>query len=155
MVETNSGSPGDRRLSSWKEIAAFFGRDERTVKRWETVRGLPVRRVPRGTRSSVFAYQRELEDWLHGATPAITDGVEAAAAESQAANRLTVYVTAASSHPGKRYETYTENGLEAYYWANDKITCTVVGDLPQAQMQVVAKGVYQQLCGKPDPAGRS
>lgn len=88
MVETNSGSPGDRRLSSWKEIAAFFGRDERTVKRWETVRGLPVRRVPRGTRSSVFAYQRELEDWLHGATPAITDGVEAAA--SQAANRLTV-----------------------------------------------------------------
>jgi anti-sigma factor RsiW len=75
--------------------------------------------------------------------------------QNQAANRLTVYVTAASSHPGKRYETYTENGLEAYYWANDKITCTVVGDLPQAQMQVVAKGVYQQLSWKPDPAGRS
>ena len=37
-----------RRLKTWKEIAAFFDRDERTVKRWEATRGLPVRRVPNG-----------------------------------------------------------------------------------------------------------
>ncbi|MBL8594759.1 MAG: hypothetical protein JNK01_18895, partial [Devosia sp.] len=42
-----------RRLNSWKEIAAFFGKDERTVKRWESIRGLPIRRVPGGTRTSV------------------------------------------------------------------------------------------------------
>jgi hypothetical protein len=28
-----------KRLDSWKEIAAFFGRDARTVKRWEEERG--------------------------------------------------------------------------------------------------------------------
>jgi TolB-like protein len=57
--------PG-RRLDSWKEIAAFFGRAERTVKRWETDRGLPVHRVPGGGRSAVFAYSDELAEWLKG-----------------------------------------------------------------------------------------
>jgi TolB-like protein len=53
-----------KRLDSWKEIAAFLGRAERTVKRWETERGLPVHRVPGGGRSAVFAYSDELADWL-------------------------------------------------------------------------------------------
>ena len=55
-----------RRLDSWKEIAAFFGRAERTVKRWETDRGLPVQRVPGSGRGSVFAYTDELAEWLKG-----------------------------------------------------------------------------------------
>lgn len=55
-----------KRLDSWKEIAAFLGRAERTVKRWETERGLPVHRVPGGGRSAVFAYSDELADWLKG-----------------------------------------------------------------------------------------
>jgi tetratricopeptide (TPR) repeat protein len=55
-----------KRLDSWKEIAAFFGRAERTVKRWETERGLPVHRVPGSGRASVFAYSDELADWLKG-----------------------------------------------------------------------------------------
>ena len=42
------------------------------------------------------------------------------------------------------------DNLDAFYWANDKITCTVVGDLPEAQMQAVAKKVYQQLTWRPD-----
>jgi tetratricopeptide (TPR) repeat protein len=54
----------NRRLDSWKEIAAFFGRDERTVKRWEKERALPVHRVPGGVRSGVFAYTDELSQWL-------------------------------------------------------------------------------------------
>lgn len=54
----------DRRLRSWKEIAQFFGKDERTVKRWEVQRGLPVHRVPGGSRTSVYAYAHELEEWL-------------------------------------------------------------------------------------------
>lgn len=53
------------RLNNWKEIAAFFGRDERTVKRWERLRGLPVRRVPGGRRGPVYAYRDELAAWLH------------------------------------------------------------------------------------------
>jgi tetratricopeptide (TPR) repeat protein len=55
-----------KRLDSWKEIASFFGRAERTVKRWESERGLPVHRVPGGGRSAVFAYCGELGEWLKG-----------------------------------------------------------------------------------------
>ena len=47
----------NRRIDSWKEIAAFFGRDERTVKRWEKERGLPVHRLP-GERGGVFAWSK-------------------------------------------------------------------------------------------------
>jgi len=54
-----------RRLNTWKEIASFFGRDERTVKRWEVSRALPVRRLPNGTRSTVYAYEYELTAWLN------------------------------------------------------------------------------------------
>jgi Tfp pilus assembly protein PilF len=54
----------DRRLDSWKEIAAFFGRDERTVRRWEKENALPVHRVPGGAKGRVFAYESELRQWL-------------------------------------------------------------------------------------------
>jgi Tfp pilus assembly protein PilF len=54
----------DRRLNSWKSIGAFFGRDERTVKRWESLRGLPIHRMPGAGRASVYAYTSELTEWL-------------------------------------------------------------------------------------------
>jgi TolB-like protein len=53
-----------RRLDSWKEIAAFFGRDERTVRRWEKESSLPVHRVPGTAKGRVFAYEGELGQWL-------------------------------------------------------------------------------------------
>jgi len=55
----------NRRLDSWKEIAAFFDRDERTVKRWEKERSLPVHRLPGGSRARVFAFTSELSRWMH------------------------------------------------------------------------------------------
>jgi tetratricopeptide (TPR) repeat protein len=69
---------GKKRLDSWKEIATFFGRDERTVKRWEKERGLPVYRVPGSARGGVFAYAEELAEWLKAPT---WDGGELAATE--------------------------------------------------------------------------
>jgi anti-sigma factor RsiW len=75
--------------------------------------------------------------------------------QNATANRVTVYITAAGADHGKPFELANQKGLEAFYWANDQITCTVVGDLPQADMKVVADGVYQQLTWRPDPAGRS
>jgi TolB-like protein/Tfp pilus assembly protein PilF len=59
-------SDSAKTLVSWKEIAVFLNRAERTVKRWERERGLPVHRVPGGERGSVFAYPNELTDWLKG-----------------------------------------------------------------------------------------
>ena len=55
-------TPSGKRLDSWKEIAAFFGRDERTVSRWEKEQGLPVHRLP-GTKGRVYAYTDELTAW--------------------------------------------------------------------------------------------
>ncbi len=66
----NVGNPTEnRRIDSWKEIAAFFGRDERTVKRWEKERGLPIHRLP-GERGGVFAWSQELTRWLNSTTVA-------------------------------------------------------------------------------------
>jgi len=65
MEAENGGDPRGRRLSTWKEIASFFACDERTVKRWEGARGLPVHRIPNGVRSPVFAYEGELRAWLN------------------------------------------------------------------------------------------
>src|SRR5580700_4042523 len=58
------GVPPQPRLVGWKEIAAYFEKAERTVKRWEQDRNLPVYRVPGGSSASVFAYPSELKNWL-------------------------------------------------------------------------------------------
>ena len=59
-----------RRLDSWKEIASFFARDERTARRWEKEHALPVHRIPGGAKGRVFAYESELREWLM-ASPAV------------------------------------------------------------------------------------
>jgi TolB-like protein/Flp pilus assembly protein TadD len=53
----------ERRLDSWKEIAAYLRRDVRTVQRWERNEGLPVHRKLHGTLGSVFAFEHELDAW--------------------------------------------------------------------------------------------
>lgn len=52
------------RLDSWKAIAAYLDRDERTVRRWEH-QGLPIRRVAGARGNSVFAYPAEIDAWLN------------------------------------------------------------------------------------------
>jgi tetratricopeptide (TPR) repeat protein len=91
MASTESSPRANRRLDTWKEIGAFFGRDERTVKRWETTRGLPVHRVPGAGRANVYAYTDELAEWLHGAkitaehdSDPHSDGLSGIAAETEA-----------------------------------------------------------------------
>jgi anti-sigma factor RsiW len=70
--------------------------------------------------------------------------------ENAAAERVTVYITAALPDKADAYEFTNRASLDAFYWANDKITCTVVGDLADAEMKLVANKVYQQLTRKPD-----
>ena len=67
-----SPNSSEHRLDSWKEIASFFGRDERTVRRWEKENSLPVHRVPGGAKGRVFAYETELRRWL--STPQAVKG---------------------------------------------------------------------------------
>jgi hypothetical protein len=53
-------------LQSWKQIARYVGRTERTVQRWEQAFGLPVHRPSGKCRSSVMALTQEIEEWTRG-----------------------------------------------------------------------------------------
>ena len=58
-------SPRDAaKLDSWKQIAAYLGREVRTAQRWEKGEGLPVHRHQHGSRGTVFAYPSEIDAWL-------------------------------------------------------------------------------------------
>ena len=68
MTSTH-GEPGpaepsaDQRLDSWKEIATYLKRGERTVRRWEAQEGLPVHRHLHTRRASVYAFRSEIDVW--------------------------------------------------------------------------------------------
>lgn len=64
-METSAHSTRQPVLTSWKEIAAHFGKGVRTVQRWEGTLGLPVRR-PQGapSRNIVMAHPAELDAWF-------------------------------------------------------------------------------------------
>ena len=102
-MSANNPLSGRKRLDSWKEIAAFFGRDERTVNRWEKDLALPVHRLP-GTKGRVYAFTDELTAWLKaGALNPVTmmppRSEAPAEIELQAGRRLTV-VTGGPPEPG-------------------------------------------------------
>jgi hypothetical protein len=50
-------------LESWKQIAAYLDRSERTVRRWEATEGLPVHRREHEKQDTVFAFKHEIEAW--------------------------------------------------------------------------------------------
>jgi len=58
--------PPEKRLDSWKEIAAYLNRDVTTVQRWEKREGMPVHRHVHEKRGSVYALTEELDGWMHG-----------------------------------------------------------------------------------------
>ena len=50
-------------LESWKQIAAYLDRSERTARRWEASEGLPVHRREHEKQDTVFAFRHEIEAW--------------------------------------------------------------------------------------------
>jgi TolB-like protein/Flp pilus assembly protein TadD len=62
--QIRASEAADERLDSWKEIAAYLKRDERTVRRWEA-EGLPVRRKVHKKQASVYAYRGDIDAWWH------------------------------------------------------------------------------------------
>jgi len=72
-VDTRKSQPPHERapssisdsLGSWKEIAGYLKRDERTVRRWEQ-EGLPVHRHMHKKQASVYAFRSELDVWWRG-----------------------------------------------------------------------------------------
>src|SRR5713226_674581 len=73
IPKTHADSRG-RRLESWKEIAAYRGRDVTTVRRWEKHEGLPVYRLLHHKLGSVYAYTAELDAWRDKRAPTAATG---------------------------------------------------------------------------------
>ena len=65
--------------------------------------------------------------------------------ETASGDRVTLYITPRErDDPGAtRYERIGDLG--ALYWATAAITCTIVGDLPRAEMETVAHDVFADL----------
>jgi TolB-like protein len=59
-----SEKTAESRLDSWKEIAAYLGRDVTTAQRWEKRESMPVHRHVHDKRGSVYALAPELDAWL-------------------------------------------------------------------------------------------
>ena len=50
-------------LEGWKSIAAYLGRDIRTVQRWELNEQLPVHRLGHRRQGTTYAFRSELDAW--------------------------------------------------------------------------------------------
>ncbi len=73
----------EKKLVSWKEIAAHLGREVRTVQRWEKTEGLPVHRHEHQKKSTVYAYPSELDEWIRKRQPVDDPEADAAFAREQ------------------------------------------------------------------------
>jgi predicted DNA-binding transcriptional regulator AlpA len=59
----------DQLLTSWKDIATYLGKGVRTVQRWESQLGLPVRRPDsRKSKSMVVISTLEIDEWVASRT---------------------------------------------------------------------------------------
>jgi anti-sigma factor RsiW len=70
--------------------------------------------------------------------------------ENATAQRLTLYITAALPDKKEAWQFEKREGIEAYYWANSLVTCTIVSDLSEADLRKLGKKVFEQLARKPD-----
>lgn len=91
MPERNSPQ---KTLESWKQIAAYLDRSERTVRRWEATEGLPVHRREHEKQDTVFAFRHEIEAWSRLRTrcpaPFSADELDNVPAPNAAANTYLV-----------------------------------------------------------------
>jgi TolB-like protein/Flp pilus assembly protein TadD len=72
----------EKRLDSWKEIAAYLNRDVTTVQRWEKREGMPVHRHLHDKRGSVYALTEELDDWIRSRRSSVQEPEKQSDAET-------------------------------------------------------------------------
>src|SRR5215467_5257831 len=113
------------RLDSWKEIASFLRRDVRTVQRWEKKEGLPVYRHQHEKLGSVYAFQKELTEWLNTRQPA-------AAAQQKTADKIKLAVLPFRNLSGEVEDQYFSDV------PTDEMT-TQITRLQPAELAVIAR----------------
>jgi tetratricopeptide (TPR) repeat protein len=144
---TSSGGAPNKRLESWKEIAAHLGRDVTTVRRWEKKEGLPVHRHVHDKLGSVYAYSAELEEWQARRSVPAT-GSQAAATSIRAGRwRAVALVVAALSvciifvaviFSRSRGDSTPRTALNPEIEFAEIVTLTEQGDLDQAYQRAVS-----------------
>ena len=70
--------------------------------------------------------------------------------ENAEAQRVTLYITSALPDKKEAWQFETRGGVEAYYWANESVTCTIVAALPEADLRMLGRKVFEQLTWRPD-----
>ncbi len=70
--------------------------------------------------------------------------------QNASAQRVTLFITGPLADKQEVWKLEDRNGVEAYYWANDKVTCTVVADLPEADIKALGKKIFEQLTWRRD-----
>ena len=101
MKDHSATADAAKRLDSWKEIAAYFNRDVRTVRRWESELGLPIHRRQHTRRGIVYAYAAELDAWWKAGSKR-SEKVNATPAGGGWRSTLPVRHAAQCSAPGRR-----------------------------------------------------
>ncbi len=102
-TQLHEKTPEDQ-LDSWKEIAAYLGRDVTTVQRWEKSEAMPVHRHVHDKRSSVYALTSELDAWRQSRKPRLDENNHPQTQNERTASAGTSSETVSkpSSAPGKR-----------------------------------------------------
>ena len=146
------GPATNRRLDSWKAIAAYLDRDVTTVQRWERREGLPVHRHVHDKQGSVYAFSLEVDAWLRarrspGSAPADPlPTSEVAPGESRADTPLESS-TAATVHPSGlvRLRTWVlaagllvALAVALLVWRTPRRAATRLDPLEGAQYQVLS-----------------
>lgn len=150
MASLGENGGAAKRLKSWKEIAAFFGTDERTVRRWEE-RGLPVHRVPGGARATIFADAAELEAWFQGRKDEGAPASEATASPEPSAQPwrrwIAIVAVLAVAVLGAAAFTLFRNA--------DPAPITAKHEPPQKAVDLYTAGVYQSDRATPESIRRA
>ncbi len=145
--EEPSGSLSSDRLDSWKEIAAYLKRDERTVRRWEEREGLPIHRHQHKSRAAIFAYKSELDAWWNNGQNAL-ETREQAQGGSEASAKLPAESTPSVYHTlvARRWVALAAGLLLIAPVISYRIA---MPKRPSAQMRIVVLP-FQNMTGDPN-----
>ena len=152
MGEPSSGvlspvrSPDDR-LDSWKEIAAYFHRDVKTVQRWERREGMPVHRHLHDRIGSVYAFSSELDTWSQGRRLRLEEEEEERSAEPAADEEIDVRPT--GTLRTRRLLVLGGLTILALFVAANVITGKRVGRAIPAKIKSLAVLPLKNLSGDP------
>ncbi|HVN89029.1 MAG TPA: tetratricopeptide repeat protein [Candidatus Binataceae bacterium] len=101
-----------KRLDSWKAIAAYLGRDVRTVQRWEKTLSLPIHRKRLEKLDSVYAFTDELDRWWgEGRSPELKPDSQPSLVPQPARRRRLIAVLPLRNHSGLADQEYFSEGL--------------------------------------------